>query len=215
LDFTLYSLGVIDVSEKTASEFQDLVDRLGKGDSTARQALLQRIHDRVLRIATTLFDETSSVAVNPRDLTNEIGAAWRRLASEHEHTHTRTVDEFFGAVFGEVRTILLELARQQQRPDSGRVLDAGDEDQTRACVAPNGSGTRHDPGNLTVLRDFHQQIEQLPADLRAVFELRYYGGFSQAEIAAVLGLDTKRVSRRWLAATGRLAQWLKALSGSS
>jgi DNA-directed RNA polymerase specialized sigma24 family protein len=35
-------------------------------------------------------------------------------------------------------------------------------------------------------------------------------GFSQAEIAQMLGLQPKQVSRRWLAATGQLAQWLKA-----
>ena len=43
-----------------------------------------------------------------------------------------------------------------------------------------------------------------------MFELRYYGGFSQAEIARMLGLQPKQVSRRWLMATGQLAQWLKA-----
>ena len=41
-----------------------------------------------------------------------------------------------------------------------------------------------------------------------VFDLPYFAEFSQAEIANLLDLHPKQVSRLWLAATGRLAQWL-------
>ena len=68
--------------------------------------------------------------------------------------------------------------------------------------------TTHDPGRLAVLTEFHEQIEKLPDDQRRVFEMHYYGGFSQAETAQMLGLHKKQVSRLWLAATGRLARWL-------
>ena len=54
----------------------------------------------------------------------------------------------------------------------------------------------------------------MPNDQRMVFELHYYGDFSQAEIAQMLTLHKKQVSRLWLAATGRLAQWLEGLEPS-
>jgi RNA polymerase sigma factor (sigma-70 family) len=63
-----------------------------------------------------------------------------------------------------------------------------------------------------MLTEFHQQVETLPVDLRTVFELRYYGGYTQAEIAQILSLHPKQVSRRWLAATGRLSRWLKGFA---
>ena len=67
----------------------------------------------------------------------------------------------------------------------------------------------NEPGRLAVLTEFHQQVEKLPDDQRMVFEMRYYAGFSQVEIAQILGLPPKQVSRLWLAATRRLALWLK------
>ena len=36
---------------------QNLIDRLRRGDDSARRELLQRAHDRLLRIAATLFNE--------------------------------------------------------------------------------------------------------------------------------------------------------------
>ena len=72
--------------------------------------------------------------------------------------------------------------------------------------------TTHDPGQLAQLTEFHEQIEKLPEDQRRVFELHYYGDFSQAEIAQMLGVHRKQVSRLWLAATGRLARWLEGIA---
>ena len=64
---------------------------------------------------------------------------------------------------------------------------------------------------MALLTEFHEQIEKLPEDQRRVFELHYYGDFSQAEIAQMLGVHRKQVSRLWLAATGRLARWLEGI----
>lgn len=46
-----------------------------------------------------------------------------------------------------------------------------------------------------------------------MFELHYYAGYTQAEIARILGLHPKRISRHWIAATGTLAKWLKDAKG--
>ena len=48
-----------------------------------------------------------------------------------------------------------------------------------------------------------------------IFELHYYGDFSQVEISQMLDLNRKQVSRLWLAATGRLAQWLDGFGAPS
>jgi DNA-directed RNA polymerase specialized sigma24 family protein len=41
-----------------------------------------------------------------------------------------------------------------------------------------------------------------------VFNLYYLADFSQAETARLLDLHPKEVSRLWLSAAGRLAEWL-------
>jgi DNA-directed RNA polymerase specialized sigma24 family protein len=66
----------------------------------------------------------------------------------------------------------------------------------------------HEPSRLAVWTEFHGEVEKLPWEERLVFDLHYLGEFSQAEVAQLLSLHPKRVSRLWLAATGRLARWL-------
>jgi DNA-directed RNA polymerase specialized sigma24 family protein len=51
-------------------------------------------------------------------------------------------------------------------------------------------------------------VATLPADERAVFELHYYLGLPQAEIARLQGLHPRKVSYLWVSATERLADGL-------
>jgi RNA polymerase sigma factor (sigma-70 family) len=62
---------------------------------------------------------------------------------------------------------------------------------------------------LAVWTEFHQEVEKPPEQERLVFQLHYMAEFSQARVAQLLDLHPKRVSRLWLTATGRLAQWLE------
>ena len=66
-------------------------------------------------------------------------------------------------------------------------------------------------GGWRYSRNSTKRSRSSPKARRRVFELHYYGDFSQAEIAQMLGVHRKQVSRLWLAATGRLAQWLEGI----
>ncbi len=134
-----------------------------------------------------------------------------RLVGALETTQPETVEGFFGLVFVKVRQVLLDMAQRQRRLDARQgqaPLDGGGSD-VLADFDP--ADTTHDPGRLAVLTEFHEEIEKLPEDQRRVFELHYYGDFSQAEIAQMLGVHRKQVSRLWLAATGRFARWLEGI----
>ncbi len=100
------------------------------------------------------------------------------------------------------------MAKGQRRVDAHRRDGPLDAAEPEALASFDQADTTHDPGRLAVLTEFHEQIGKLPDDQRTVFELHYYGGFSQAEIAQMLAMHRKQVSRLWLAATGRLAHWL-------
>lgn len=68
--------------------------------------------------------------------------------------------------------------------------------------------TTHEPSRLAVWTELHREIEKLPETQRLVFNSYYLADFSQAETARLLDLHPKEVSRLWLAAAGRLAEWL-------
>ena len=53
--------------------------------------------------------------------------------------------------------------------------------------------------------DFHQRVERLSPQERAVFEMHYYLEVPQVEIARVLNLTARKVSYLWVAATEKLS----------
>jgi RNA polymerase sigma factor (sigma-70 family) len=199
------------VADDTSTDLQLLIDRLRRGDAGARRELLQRAHDRLLRIAATIFRQDFPALHGRHDLESVVSEVWMRLVGALEQTQPETVEGFFGLVFLKVRQVLLDMAQRQRRLDARRgqaSLDGGGSD---ALADFDPADTTHDPGQLAVLTEFHQEIEKLPEGQRRVFELHYYGDFSQAEIAQMLGVHRKQVSRLWLAATGRLARWLEGM----
>jgi DNA-directed RNA polymerase specialized sigma24 family protein len=64
---------------------------------------------------------------------------------------------------------------------------------------------RNGPARLAFWTEFHRQVDSPQGDERTVFDLHDFGDFPQSEIARLLNLSPKRVSRLGLAATARLA----------
>jgi len=48
--------------------------------------------------------------------------------------------------------------------------------------------------------DFHESVETLPEAEKAVFEMFFYGGFTDYEIAGILGCSDRTVRRHWMKA---------------
>jgi RNA polymerase sigma factor (sigma-70 family) len=195
------------LADDTSAELQAMIDRLRRGDVAARRELLERAHDRLLKIAARIFHDDFPGLRGRHDLESVVSEVWMRLIVALESTAPETVEGFFGLVFLKVRQVLLDMAHGQRRVDARhRRAPDGAEPEVLAAFEP--SDTTHDPGRLALLTEFHEQVGKLPDEQRIVFDLHYYGGFSQAEIAQMLEVHRKQVSRLWLAATGRLAHWL-------
>jgi RNA polymerase sigma factor (sigma-70 family) len=206
-------LGIFDVAENTSADLQDLIDRLRGGEVEARRELLQRAHDRLLRIAATVFHEDFPALRDRHELESVVSEVWMRLVGALEATQPQTVEGFFGLVFHKVRQVLLDMASRQRRDDLHRRAGPLDANDSAALAACDRADTTHDPARLAALTELHDQIEKLPAEQRTVFDLHYYGGYSQVDIAQMLKLNPKQVSRLWLAATGRLAMCLDGFDG--
>jgi RNA polymerase sigma factor (sigma-70 family) len=201
--------GIRNVTSDTSADLQDLIDRLQRGDPAARHELLQRAHSHLLRIAGSIFEQDFPGLRGRHNLESVVSEVWIRLVSALEVTQPQTVDGFLGLVFHKVRQVLLDMARRQRRDDAHRHHPRAESGDSNELPLYDRADSSNDPGRLAILSEFHQQVEKLPDDERIVFELRYYTGFSQVEIAQMRGLSPKQVSRLWLAATRRLARWLK------
>ncbi len=196
----------------TTSDLIDLVERLVAGDDAARRLLLERAHNRVVRIAATIFRADFAALHERHELESVVSETWLRLESSLRAVQPRTVDEFFGLVVVKTRQALLDMVRRQQRADRGRRRWRCVNGGSGAQAGFDPGDTTHEPGRLALLAEFHEQVTGLAGDERRVFQLVYYGGLSQAEIARITQLHPRKVCRLWFSATRRLAEWADTLA---
>jgi RNA polymerase sigma factor (sigma-70 family) len=192
----------------TTSDVRDLIDRLRAGDDSAREALLDRIHHRLRQIAAVVFRKASPRLRGQHDVESVVDEAWVQLMTALRNTQPETPEGFYNLVFTKVRQALVDMARRQGRNDRHRQqvpLGPGGSEDAAVFDIPD---TTNEPSRLAVWTELHREVEKLPDAERRVFDCHYLAGFSQAETARLLDLHPKQVSRLWLAAAERLAEWL-------
>jgi RNA polymerase sigma factor (sigma-70 family) len=201
--------GPIGMTGDTTADLQNLIDRLQRGDDSARGELLARAYQRLRRIASTLFHRDFPGLKDRHDLESVVDESWPRLMRALETARPPTVEDFLRLVAHKVRQVLLDMADRQRRRDAW-VRD-GLLNASERPVGVEPADDSLEPGRLALLTEFHRQVENLPADQRTVFDLHYYTDLPQAEVARVLGIHPRKVSYLWVAATEQLAEWLDGL----
>ena len=107
-----------------------------------------------------------------------------------------TLDEFFGLAAHIIRRELLGLIRHYYGPQ-------GMAQHIKSGARPEGDlgSLSDDPGILAARKDFllelHHRAEDLPEELRKVFELHAYDDLSLAETAQVLNISARTARRHW------------------
>ncbi len=190
-------------------ELQVLIDRLRQGDQGACRELLERAHGRLRKLAGRILSVSFPVLRGRHDLDSIVDETWLRLLQALQKSEPPTVADFFRLAAHKIRQVLLDLAaRERRRLD--REVPAGGQTSSADGGLPEPSDRSHDPAQLALWTELHTLVAQLPEAERAVFEMHYYLGLPQAEIARVLELHPRKVSYLWVAATDRLA---RSLSG--
>jgi RNA polymerase sigma factor (sigma-70 family) len=193
----------------TTEDLRGLIDRLGRGDDSARAELLARAYNRLRRIAAAMFHRDFPGLRDRHDLESVVDESWARLMRALETVRPPTVEDFLRLVAHKVRQVLLDMAGRQKRRDER--LRAAAAQRRDDPVGGDPADESLEPGRLALLTEFHRQVENLPADQRTVFDLHYYTDLPQAEIARLLGMHPRKVSYLWIAATESLAEWLEGL----
>ena len=207
------------MSDESTAVLQGFLERALTGDVEARQRLLELTRDRLMRHARRFlhgryarlepFAQTDDVV---QQLFLKILRNQDRFWLNADGEPVRTLAEFFGHTSAWMRDVLCDLLREAYGRDdthpAALPLDGG----------PSGTGPRHQPSSDTLdgeklsrWTEFHEAAARLPDELRAVFDLLWYQGLTQAEAAAVLGVAVPTVKLRWMKARLRVQQ---ALGGS-
>jgi RNA polymerase sigma-70 factor (ECF subfamily) len=180
----------------------DMLARYRDGDATALDELLRRIGERLERLARKML--RSYPIVRDHEQTDDVlHNALLRLVRSLREVQPSSTTEFFGLAAEQVRRELLDLVRYHRRrlgvnqplPDGSSPLDP---------IDPNAA----DPRDLDRWQALHEAVERLPAELREVFGLTFYHGWTQPEMAGLLGVSDRQVRRLWRQACLRLNELL-------
>lgn len=159
----------------------------GAGDRAALEQLIPLVHDELRRLARRYMGrERAGHTLQPTALVNE---AYLRLIDQRAVTWQNRA-HFFGVAAQMMRRILVDHARERQRSkrQGGSIRVALDEEV--AVSQPPDS-------EVLALDRALDELSQLDPRQGQIVELRYFGGLSEQEVAAVLSLSRATISREW------------------
>ena len=172
-----------------ATPVSQLLQAWGQGDLQAREDLIPLVYRQLRqRAAAYLRRERRDHTLQPTALVNE---AYLRLMGQERVTWLNRA-QFFGVAAQIMRRILTDHARAHQaakRPGGVRVtLDEG------MRTAPPLDC------ELILLDEALRELAEIDERQAQIVELKYFGGLSEEEVAAVLSLSRATITREWQSA---------------
>jgi RNA polymerase sigma factor (TIGR02999 family) len=176
----LRGTGVIQITQ--------LLERMHAGDARARDALFAAAYEELRRLARArLRDGGRNTVLETTSLVHEcylrfVGAG--QLRAEDRRA-------FFAYASQVMRSVILNSVRERQAERRG-----GDVPQLTLSteIEANLSG---DEATLLKVHEALEVLEQADSRLAQVAQMRYFGGYSEQEIAEVLGVTERTVRRDW------------------
>jgi RNA polymerase sigma factor (TIGR02999 family) len=167
------------------AEVTSLLNKLAEGDQEAAAKLVPLIYDELRRIAASrLRHERPHHTLQTTALVHE---AYMKLAVQR-NAKWQNRAQFFGVASQVMRRILVDYARTQQRIRRGGKQQRVSLDDV-LLVSPDRSA------ELLAVDESLSKLEQLDPRQGRIVELRYFGGLTLEEIAEVVGVATKTVTR--------------------
>lgn len=178
----------------SSQEVTQLLIAWGQGDESAREQLMPLIYGELHRMAGRYL--AHEVPGHTLQTTALIHEAYLRLAGQSE-PHWENRAHFFGVAAQVMRHILVDYARARHRAKRGGGWQVVPLEDATAVSAERAAEVVALDQALEALAAFDQRKSR-------VVELRYFGGLSLEETAAVLKISIDSVKRDW-----RLAKaWL-------
>ena len=168
----------------------------GHGDRSGTDDLLSAVYAQLHRqAAAAMRRENEGHTLQPTALVNE---AWMRLVDQRE-VDWQNRAQFFGIAARVMRRVLIDHARERQAEKRGG-----------GVIALTLSGVDAAPSSdasidVCALHEALDRLAVLDPDQARIVELRYFGGLSIDETAAVMECSPSTIKREW--ATARA--WLK------
>ncbi|MGH9833607.1 MAG: sigma-70 family RNA polymerase sigma factor [Blastocatellia bacterium] len=173
-----------------SADITQLLIAWSEGDREALDRLTPLVYDELHRLAEShMRREGADHTLQATALVNE--AFLRLTAGAGAQWQNRI--HFFGVASNLMRQILVEHARRR-----GRIKRGGD--VTHVTLDEAVGWTQKKDLDLIALDDALLSLEKFAPRQSRIVELRFFGGLTEEEIAALLGVATITVKRDWRAA---------------
>ncbi|MBL8728535.1 MAG: sigma-70 family RNA polymerase sigma factor [Planctomycetes bacterium] len=182
------------MEDSRAGEVTLLLRRVADGDTDARARLAELVYHELRGMAARQLRGLQGATLQPTALVHE---AWLKIAGRHDFDNR---GHFLGVAGKAMRSVLVDhvRARKAQKRDGGERRELDD------AIAFLEAGE-------VDLLDLDLALAELETDdplLVGLVEMRFFGGMTNAEIAAVQGCSESTVERGWRAARAWLRQRL-------
>jgi RNA polymerase sigma factor (sigma-70 family) len=174
------------------------IDQYVEGDKKVFQELISHIDGRLRAIARRTMWRISSGGQRlcetddlVQDLVVELLTRCESLSSSLRTVPPEErVTVFFGCSAQIIRDLLSKEAKKPLVRRSRSI-------QPTSPSAMEGASESNSPERVAMRAEFHEFINQLPEDLRAVADLRWYHGLTHAEVGSMLGIAEVTSRTRW------------------
>lgn len=173
------------------SDLTTLLNRMQRGDQPAGEQAVALVYDELHRIASReLRGERPGHLLQTTALIHEAYA--RLVGSQTLEIQSRS--HFFAVASQQMRRILVDYARQKnaQRRGGGAIAAGLDGVQVgmQMGVAPRGI-------DLLLLDESLRELQRIHPRAAQIVELRYFGGYTDREVAEAVGVSFGTVRRDW------------------
>jgi RNA polymerase sigma factor (TIGR02999 family) len=158
-----------------------------RGDRQAGQQAIAMVYSELHRIASReLREEGPGHLLQTTALIHE---AYTRLVGS-QSLEIRSRSHFFALASGQMRRILVDHARAMHAEKRGGHAAQLALEEVHAGIDPRSA-------DLLALDESLQELERVDARAARVVELRFFGGYTDAEIADTLEISAPTVRRDW------------------
>ena len=176
-----------------------LLEAVARGEATAGEKLLPLVYEELRGLAAArMASESAGHTLQPTALVHE---AWLRLAGSGERRWQDRA-HFFRVAAMAMRRILVDHARQKNRIKRGG-------NPVRVDLADIDLAVSSPDERVLLVDQALTRLEQLDPEGARVVTLKFFGNYTTAEIAGILGVGERTVERQWTYARARLMHLIK------
>jgi RNA polymerase sigma-70 factor, ECF subfamily len=185
LDPILENMSIAD--DPASGDLTLLLNRMQHGDKVAGDRAVALVYDELHRIASRqMRGEHGDRQLQTTALIHE---AYLRLVGAHE-IEIQNRGHFFAIASKQMRRILVDAARSEHAQKRGGPAAKVSLEEMKIPAGAKGA-------ELLALDDVLSELELFDPRASKVVELRYFGGYTDKEVAEALGVALSTVRRDW------------------